>query len=821
MTETTAKAKAVVNSFVNRRQFTLAALGAVVGLGVGLAIATSFSNPRSLVTSWENSTIDIRLRKYAEPEKVSPDLTVLLIDDATEREFRVRDLALPPDRAQFAKLLEALRLYKPRAVIFDYLFDNSPTRTKAGHEYFDPFLNEYGSRDESTRSLLFGQASALLGRVVVGTRVVSFAQGATPDSVIDGTGYSPFVLPYFEKRLVRVTARGTPPPFRADPGAKVFFNYPQAHIVVGARGFGLTNIIDDDADDIIRRVYPVLRLDGRDYVQLSIAGMAVATMPTSGSVAWANDAPPAVDALGAPASVRWDAGSVSIGDRYRLPLRDDGSAWIRWRGNWEGNPALALHAHTIAPWLDEDNQNAIVLGDGNDPAPAGIDRAEIENKVVLIGFSAHGEFTDKVSTPFGFQPGVFLHAAVLDTILTGDSLRSLPWRFDAGLVVVMAMLVGALVVGLPKFDWLVARGIYAIGTYQALLVILPLTLWALLAFLAFPRGWVINVVPAELAMGGTGLITFFASIALERAGLESQRVQKEQALSLAKKALSPELVERYQAEYAGGSPPLGGERVNLTVYFSDIQGFTTISEQLAPEELIGILNEYLSRVTELMVDKHRAYLDKYIGDAVMAFWGAPIPAPDGPLRACLAAIDIMAVMDAYSAELVTAGLSPLKTRIGINTGPAIAGVVGHAKSKINYTALGDTVNLASRLEGANKAYGTTCMLGPATMEAVKDVILGRELDLVKVKGKHQAVRVFELLGRVDGAPPEKREIKRRYESALALFRARKFEEARTGFAALIAEFGDTPSRTLLRCCDERMATPPPPDWDGSNELHEK
>jgi hypothetical protein len=177
-------------------------------------------------------------------------------------------------------------------------------------------------------------------------------------------------------------------------------------------------------------------------------------------------------------------------------------------------------------------------------------------------------------------------------------------------------------------------------------------------------------------------------------------------------------------------------------------------------------------------------------------------------------------MDGYSAELVKRGLSPLKTRIGVNTGPAVAAWIGHPEH-IAFTALGDTVNLASRLEGANKAYGTTALIGPGTYEGAKDHVLAREVDLVKVKGKNTPVRVYELMGRAQDPLPEKREISRRYEAALALFRARQFDEARQQFLALAMEHDDPPSRALASSCEAWRRTPPPFDWDGSNELHEK
>jgi adenylate cyclase len=175
----------------------------------------------------------------------------------------------------------------------------------------------------------------------------------------------------------------------------------------------------------------------------------------------------------------------------------------------------------------------------------------------------------------------------------------------------------------------------------------------------------------------------------------------------------------------------------------------------------------------------------------------------------------------YSAELITRGLPPLKTRIGLNTGPAVAAYIGLPGERFYYTALGDTVNLASRLEGANKAYGTSIMIGPQTYEEAKHAVLARELDLVRVKGKKIPVHVYELIGRIEEPFPRQREIKRRYEAALVKFRARDFEGAQKDFQSLIDEFDDPPSKTYLKYSEERIKEPPPPDWDGSNELHEK
>ncbi len=258
----------------------------------------------------------------------------------------------------------------------------------------------------------------------------------------------------------------------------------------------------------------------------------------------------------------------------------------------------------------------------------------------------------------------------------------------------------------------------------------------------------------------------------------------------------------------------------MTVFFSDIEGFTTISEALDAEDMVSILNEYLARVTNLLRQQHGGEIAQYIGDAVMAYWGAPLAASDGPRQACLAAIEAQRVIDAYGHELESRGMPPLGTRIGVRTGPAVAGLVGHPDRQ-SFAALGDTVNTAARFESANKIYGTRIIVGPETMAGARDAVFARELDLVRVKGKTTALRVYEVLGLASEPLHREREVTRRYEAALALFREREFEAARRDFETLARDYDDGPSRRLRECCDAFLRSPPPEDWDGANELHDK
>jgi adenylate cyclase len=259
----------------------------------------------------------------------------------------------------------------------------------------------------------------------------------------------------------------------------------------------------------------------------------------------------------------------------------------------------------------------------------------------------------------------------------------------------------------------------------------------------------------------------------------------------------------------GREPQLGGELLPVTLLFCDIKGFTTLSEQLSPNELAELLGRYLEVMTAAF-QRHGGTVDKYIGDAIMTVWNAPTPCVDHPQKACEAALAAVAATEVLYASPEWAGRPALFTRFGLHTDEVLVGHFG-APDRMSYTCLGDGVNLASRLEGLNKPYGTTIMVSDAVRQAVKPDLAFRFLDVVAVSGKGQAVRVHELLGTADLADG-RRETARRYEEALALYLRRDFRAALDGFLALD---GDGPSALLAARCRRLIADPPPDDWDGS------
>ena len=260
-----------------------------------------------------------------------------------------------------------------------------------------------------------------------------------------------------------------------------------------------------------------------------------------------------------------------------------------------------------------------------------------------------------------------------------------------------------------------------------------------------------------------------------------------------------------------------GEKRELTIFFSDIQDFTNISERLSPELLVERLGVYFERVTRILIDGSGT-VDKFIGDAVMGFWGAPAPLANHAELACRAALQAQAAIQRLNQRWLEEGGTAFHTRMGIHTGEAIVGNIGY-EGRMNYTAIGDSVNLASRLEGLNKFYGTRILISETTLRAAGGSLLARMVDLVTVKGKEQAIAIHELLAMRGEASPEAIAAAERFDQAFEHYRRQRWEQALAILEAFSGE--DGPARTLAERCRHYRAFPPEADWDGVFRFHEK
>ena len=270
-----------------------------------------------------------------------------------------------------------------------------------------------------------------------------------------------------------------------------------------------------------------------------------------------------------------------------------------------------------------------------------------------------------------------------------------------------------------------------------------------------------------------------------------------------------DLVRRLYREKS--EPVLGGELMEISIMLSDIKGFTALSEQLDPNRLAEMLGLYLDTLSHIIQQDTHGTIDKYIGDAIMTIWNAPEPVPDHPQMACLAALRCRDAARSLAQTPEWREFPVFETRFGLHCAKALVGHFG-ARDRMNYTAIGDAINLASRLEGLNKLYGTSIIASGTIVDRANEVFDFRLLDVVAVKGKSDPITIYELLG-TKGALEHRRQVVSTYESAFSAYAAGKFERA---LAVLQESARDPPSTVLIERCKAFLQVPPPADWRGIN-----
>ncbi|CCG42273.1 adenylate/guanylate cyclase domain-containing protein [Magnetospirillum molischianum] len=429
------------------------------------------------------------------------------------------------------------------------------------------------------------------------------------------------------------------------------------------------------------------------------------------------------------------------------------------------------------------------------------ERAELEawvkDRVVLIGDTSEVSH-DWFDTPVGMVYGVEIIADTLSTILKGGRLQAVSPEIAAIIPVVLLLAMIALSL-LPRP---LGRGLCVVGLGSGYVV--------LATVLYVRQGMVLPVSYVVVAIVLSYLLIEFRQYAVERA--QRQRIARTFG-----QYIPPELVA--EMSRSDLDVEIGGESREMTVLFSDVRGFTTISEGLAPQDLVMLMNAFLSPMTSV-IHEHRGTIDKYMGDAVMAFWGAPLHDSDHARHAVEAALAMVRKVEALRDDFVARGWRPIKVGIGLNTGTMNVGNMG-SDFRVAYTVLGDAVNLGSRVESLTKKYGVDLMVTEYTQNAVPGLI-SREIDLVRVKGKDMPVRLFEPLGFEEDIDDETRDRLSRHLDALALYRAGKWDAAESAFERLAAL---EPGRLIYRIHLDRIAyfkhTPPADGWDGVYTHQEK
>ena len=426
---------------------------------------------------------------------------------------------------------------------------------------------------------------------------------------------------------------------------------------------------------------------------------------------------------------------------------------------------------------------------------------QLKNKIVLVGATATA-LSDLHITPYGpLYPGVEVHANIIENILNQDFLQRPPW---IRLLDMMVILGTGLLLGL------VALYFKAFGT--AMFLVFGVSGYLLADYLFFTQQglWVHTVYPVF-----SQLVVYFG-ITLYRFTFEER--EKRFIKSAFSQYLAPAVVDQLVED-----PKLlnlGGEDKVLTAFFSDVAGFSTIAEQLTAGQLVDLLNEYLTEMTDIVME-YEGTVDKFEGDAIIAFFGAPIEFKDHATRTCYAALDMQNRLAQLREVWKKEGRHELFMRIGINTGEVTVGNMG-SESRFDYTMIGDPVNVAARLEGANKQYQTHTMLSEFTYELAKNDIEARELDSIRVVGKQEPIKIYELLGRKGEMEDHIRLIFPHFQEGLDHYKNQRWEEGITCFEnALNLYEDDGPSLTYFERCITFQNHPPSPDWDGVFSMRTK
>ncbi|MGH8481914.1 MAG: CHASE2 domain-containing protein [Nevskiaceae bacterium] len=732
----------------------LVRLGISLALFVVFLLHTSGTFESRLLTTLENLTYDNRLR-LSMPETVDPRVVIVDIDEksmAAEGQW-------PWPRDTLGRLVtELFDTYHVRVVGFDMIF-SEPDR-QSGRELFDRLatgpladLPGFSERAAAARDQLDTDralAEAIRGRAVVLGYVFRAPTGAE-DSADRGLP-GPVLID-------KVGASQLGVPF---PRAEAFTpNLPVLHEATPHTGF--FDLPTLDADGVVRDAPLMQEYRGQLYPSLALEVLRV----TLG-------APPVQLEFDPPeARAGLNLERVRVGE-VAIPVDETASMLVPYRGRQFSFPYVPA----------------------TDVLKRAVDPKVLEGAIVFVGTTAPG-LKDLRSTPVGPDyPGVEVHANVVSGALDGRIRQRAPYY--AGMETVTLLALGLLLAWLfPKVTaaWALAVVIVLIAAGTGLSVFV----WEA-AHLVMPTG-----VPVTYT-----LVVFLAQL------LYGYFIEARRARDTAKtfgQYVPKEIVEEMAASNLRIS--MEGRSHEMTVLFSDVRGFTTISEQFKdrPQELSELMNNFLTPLTQI-IQKYRGTIDKYMGDCIMAFWGAPLDDPEHATHALQAAIELPRAMRALEADFAKRGWPPLHIGVGLSTGNMRVGNMG-SEFRVAYTVMGDPVNLGSRVEGLTKEYGVAIICSEFTRAAGPPDWSYRELDQVRVKGKEVPVSIYEPMGPKDALDPAVRQDLARHRGALKLYRAQKWEEAEAEFFSLSR--GANPQK-VYELFMERIAyyrkNPPGEKWDG-------
>lgn len=538
---------------------------------------------------------------------------------------------------------------------------------------------------------------------------------------------------------------------------------PTETLRAAARALGIVNI-RPDRDGILRRVPLVYALGGAYYPQMGLS-------------AWLLDGE-----KGSP--IRFGRSRLHVGGRS-IPTDPLGRYLVNWYGSAGADRIFRTFSFSAVV------QSASAVESGLAP---GIAPETFRGKYVIVGATGSG-IEDLIPSPFVEPyPGMELWATVLSNLIHQDFIRAAPWWLNlmhAVLVAFLTFLLFTLLDPRVSHAALIVVLLYAVGCGPIL--------WAGYRFVL------------SITMPLVGFVLAYAYTAT--ASYVTEGRSKRSIRKVFSRYVSPQVMERVLEDPE--SVTFGGDEVDATVFFSDLYDFMGLSEGRSPAALFELLNQYFDRFTRIILE-HDGLLDKYTGDGVMALFGVPVAREDHAVLACRAALchrELALRLSRSPGSTQPAAFLHLNTRIGISSGRIVVGNIG-SSLRMDYTAIGESVNLAARLQAANKIYKTYIVVGPRTHELIGDGFVCRELDRVTLKGKSHPTVLYELVAEKGGEGPEGSERIGRYHDALTLYRQGEWGRAGALFAELAeGPLEDPPSRVMLERC-VLLAKHPPDEWDG-------
>ncbi len=685
------------------------------------------------------------------PKPVSDNIVIVDVDEKSIGELG----RWPWNRSVMAEAVRRLHNdYNVKAILFDIIFAEPDPFTQFCEEIMDNIKQNMGIESDSLRcednDQRLADAIKEAKNVVLGYYLSNIEE--VPEEISEKN------RPYFTSRCLSTSIMGD-----AEICNIPEYDYaiPNLDKIKDASEYMGFFTIEPDNDGMFRRVPLILKHKNEYYPSLSLTGLSL----------FLNK--PIIVQMGE--DLLYNEGkcvSIKIGDDEipMNPSEDKTMYLVNYYG--PGRTFRYISFSDVFAGRAEKNQ--------------------LEGKIVIVGVSALGIYDRR---PIAFDsefPGVEIHANVIENVLKKDYLVRIPFymHIEALLILVIGIIL-SLLLSKTRLQY---------GIVGSILVMLA---YMFFVYHLFTKGYY-----TKLTISTTEMLLLIIMISTFRYITEEKekgKIRKAFSYYVTKQVVDEIMKDINQLK-------LGGEKRLLTVFFSDIRGFTTISEKLPPEMLVNLLHEYLNPMTEIIF-KYNGTLDKYMGDGIMAIFGAPLHSPDHAINCTKASLEMIEVLKTLKAEWLKRGLPEINIGIGINTGEMVVGNMG-SNVKFEYTAIGDQVNLGSRLEGTNKEYGTNIIASEGTIKHLDNKFIVRELDFIRVKGKKEPVRIFEVIGERTLLGEDPQWIKT-FEEGLSLYRAQKFEEAKKKFEETIKIRGeDKPSKVFLERIEIFREDPPPPDWDG-------